>query len=158
MIFVIGKKNKPVESNGFTLIELLIVIGIIGLVILTAIPSFKGIYSNLKISTASKEIASFITYARQKAILERVKYRLHFDYEGKKYWLCFQQDPINYPNYYIKTKKLYCLPEGVFIENYFDFITFYPNGKVDTNSLTLKNESGDEYILHLGRNVKITKK
>jgi len=165
MIFVTGKKNAPVESEGFTLLEILIVITIMGVLLLTARPSFKNTYRNLKISTTSKKIASFISYARQKAILERVKYRLNFDYQGKKYWLTVEKDPVNYPDYYVEVKSKFgkqtYLPEEVTIESYIDFITFYPDGKIDKNSLTLKSEWGDEYILHLGRrvnHVKITAK
>jgi prepilin-type N-terminal cleavage/methylation domain-containing protein len=162
MIFVTGKKkNLQDKIHGFTLIELLIVTAVIGILILCAIPYFKNTYNSFKISISTKKIASIITYARQKAILERTKYRLNFDYYNNKYWLTVEKDPLNYPDYYICTKRTHYFPEGVFIDSYFSFITFYPDGKIDEKLLTLKNESGDKYLLEIGRrvnHVKITSK
>lgn len=162
MISLTGKKSLRAKTNGFTLLELLIVMAIIALLLLSAIPSFKGTYKTLEIFTASKKIASFITYARQRAILERVKYRLNFDYAARKYWLTREKDPIDYPNYYVEIKNRFAqLPEKVVLDPEVDFITFLPDGQSNINLLTLRNEFGDEYILYLGKGVnyvKISKK
>lgn len=165
MISLTGKKTLAAETNGFTLLELVIVVTIIGLLLLSAMPSFKSTYRNLEIFTASKKMASLITYAKQKAILERIKYRLNFDYQGRKYWLTLEKDPINYPNDYVEIKNRFgekiCLPEKVVIEDQIEIITFFPNGKNDRDSLTLRNEFGDEYKLYFGAGVnyvKISKK
>lgn len=149
------------ETKGFTLLELLIVIAIMGILLLAVIPSFKETYRGLEILTASKKIASFITYAKQKAILERVKYRLNFDYTGRKYWLTREKDPIDYPNNYVEINRFAELPEKVVLDHEVDFITFLPDGQSDIDLLRLRNEFGDEYMLYFGKGlpyVKISKK
>lgn len=165
MIFVIGNKHLNQDNKGFTLLELLIVMAIMGIFIVGAIPSFKGTYKTFKLDTSASQLASFITYARQKAILERVNYRLNFDYQGTRYWLTIEQDPVNYPNYYLPAKilgkNIHYLPEEISINSYFDFITFYPDGKVDKDTLILRNEDLDECLVHIRRKinyVKITQK
>ncbi|MEW6618165.1 MAG: prepilin-type N-terminal cleavage/methylation domain-containing protein [bacterium] len=158
MMYATGKKHKQIgESKGFTLLELLIVISMIGILILTAIPSFKGTYKNLKISLTAKEMASLITYARQKAVLERTKYKLNLDYQGKKYWLSVEKDPINYPDYYVKSGKVYCLPEEFVMNSYLDAIIFYPDGRVNIGVLTLRDEESREYILTFGTRINYVK-
>lgn len=156
---------KQDGGNGFTLLELIIVMTIIGILAGMVVPSFREAYKNLKLITSAQRIASLITYARQKAVLERVNLRLNIAYDRKKYWLSVEKDPILYPGYYTDIKDTisgpHYLSEGVTINSYFTYITFYTDGKVDNDSLIVQDEDGDEYVLYLKRGitqVKITKK
>src|SRR5580658_2106774 len=58
-------------SFGFTLVEMLVVLGIIVLVIATAIPVFNSLTGNHSLAAAQNQIASMLATARSDAIYNR---------------------------------------------------------------------------------------
>ncbi|NMT65514.1 GspH/FimT family pseudopilin [Marinobacter orientalis] len=55
------------RSSGFTLLELLITITILGIVATVAVPSFREMVLNSRISTQTNEITGLISFARSEA-------------------------------------------------------------------------------------------
>ena len=55
-------------AAGFTLIELIIVVGIIGLLMLVAVPTFNAMRDNVALKNSSQQIVSTLRLAQNRAI------------------------------------------------------------------------------------------
>lgn len=60
--------NKRVNSKGFTLLELIMVLGIAGILVSVAVPSFADLLSANKVSGAAEKIKADFEWARSIAI------------------------------------------------------------------------------------------
>ena len=56
------------QHKGFTLIELIMTIAILAILLVVAIPSFKALIINNRITTQANEFVSDVTYARAEAV------------------------------------------------------------------------------------------
>ncbi len=65
--------NKRRSSNGFTLIELLVVLGIVGLLLAAALPSFHQYQQTQRLTTAADHFLVALNLARSEAIQRRTR-------------------------------------------------------------------------------------
>lgn len=63
-----NSKPRIKLSNGFTLIELLVTIAIAGILFGVAIPSFREVINNNRLTSQSNQFVSAMTYARSEAV------------------------------------------------------------------------------------------
>ncbi len=81
------------KKKGFTLIEFIIVIGILGILIIAAIPKISS-YSYIKLVGATNKLASDIRYAQQLAISKQLRCGLYIYYpKQNKYFIYELVDP-----------------------------------------------------------------
>jgi type IV fimbrial biogenesis protein FimT len=59
------------QAKGYTLVELMMVLGIVGVLLLVAIPMFRTQVQNSRMSAAATDLLSTLTYARAEAIGRR---------------------------------------------------------------------------------------
>ena len=71
-------KYRPVRRVGFTLIELIAVVGIMGLVILLAVPTFTSALGKTGAREATYEIVNALRFARENAIANQTESYLIF--------------------------------------------------------------------------------
>lgn len=78
--------NKNSQNNaGFTLIELMASIGIMGILIAVAIPSFFSFLPALRLSDAARQIATDLQQVRMKAISQNIAYQVNFSTSTSTY-------------------------------------------------------------------------
>ena len=66
------------HRRGFSLIELLIVMGIIGVLCLISISTFRGYWHNSNLRTAAREVMSDMALAKKRAVSESNSFCLQF--------------------------------------------------------------------------------
>lgn len=72
-------------KNSFTLIELLIVIGIIGILALIGIPSFRYYQPTLQLSGTTRTLVTDLRYAGQLAVTEQIEHGVRFSTTTDQY-------------------------------------------------------------------------
>ena len=72
-------------QRGFTLLELIIVVSILSIFAALALPTFNNAFSDYKIESAAKRIASDMRYARSYAITTADTINVVFDIGNEKY-------------------------------------------------------------------------
>ena len=73
--------------QAFTLIELLFVIVIIAITLGVSNPILRDTFDDIKLKTASQDIAGIIRYAQEQAIVKNTIISLNIDPQDKSYWL-----------------------------------------------------------------------
>lgn len=146
-------KSPPRKRNeeGFTFIELMLVAIIIGIIISISTPLFRTTFNTIQLENLSSNLAKLIRYSRERAIVERLRYRLVFNDSRKKYWLEVEKEPLNSTGEFDRLKsrwgKVHSIPEGISLEAEKKQINFYPDGRVSEITLYLTNEKGITYTL-----------
>lgn len=70
--------NGRPYSRGFTLVEMMIVFGLIGILLIVAVPNISLFLSGYKLRGATREVATDLQYARLLAVKENRSYRVAF--------------------------------------------------------------------------------
>ena len=143
------KNSPPDGALGFTLIELLAVLLLIGILIGVALPKFSATAQDFQLVNSARNLAKFLTYAQQRAIVEKIPYQAVFDANGASYWLeCVQQKerPQRIEGRYGRTARL---PAGIEFRFPAEPIQFYPDGTSDPFSIELSAQ-GRRFVLTHG--------
>ena len=150
-------------KSGFTLIELLVVLIIISLVSAFVAPRITAPLGNLNLKTASKKIVSALRYARSQAVSQNEGRVAIFDFELRRVMIFKGSDlPPEYRADELPVKKaemMYDLPENVRFEEaqsgeedveagLFQ-LAFYSNGSSSGGQISLTNEGGRRYRIHI---------
>lgn len=60
--------KNPTRPNGFSLLELMITLSVAAILLVIAVPSFRGLMNRSRVSSASNELLSSLAYARTEAV------------------------------------------------------------------------------------------
>jgi len=115
-------------------------------------PSFKRTLSGFAAHNAALGIAKLISYAQEKAIIERRYYKVRFDPAAGRYRLSVSDesdDKLIYKNVQGKFGKVFPLPQGMSITCSADEITLYPDGTCDEFSFTVADRYGTGYLARI---------
>lgn len=75
------------NGGGFTLVEIMSVLAIIGIIATIALPTYRNITPILDLNGATRDVASDLRLAQQKAITEQDIYAVQFDILNNDYSL-----------------------------------------------------------------------
>ncbi len=147
-----GSDPRPERHQaGFTLLELLIVLLILSFVVGFSIPLFSRTYSRLKLEAFSYHVAKLLDYAGQRAVASRNRMRVHFDAEGRRYWLLQAQEASSpedpFERVADKLGRTYSVPDTVSVEPSAQDVTFYPDGSADPFQLLILDTKKTRYRL-----------
>jgi|GEM_PF-470845 len=67
------------KVNGFTLIEVMAVVTLVAILISIAIPSFRSLMANNRVSSSSSELQALLLYARAEAVYRRTNIAVSVD-------------------------------------------------------------------------------
>jgi len=125
---------------GFTLIELTLVTLLVLIIAGLSTPLFKKTLSDLSARNASFSICKLINYAQEMAVLERVNYKIAFDFKKGRYQLLELSSSAKPPAYVKVTGrfgKLFGLPQGLSLSGNRNGVIFYSDGHCDEINLNV---------------------
>ena len=152
------------RSSAFTLIELTLVTVIILALLALSIPLFKRTFLDLSAKDAAFNISKLVTYAQEKAIIDRKNYKAVFDFNRRQYQLQESDQTAGGPGYKRmqgRFGKVYGLPQGIFFydpktgitqktgEEYVEEVVFYPDGHCDELLINMIDNRGTGYSITL---------
>ena len=148
-------------SSGFTLIELLFVIVIIAITLGVSNPLLRGTFDDLKLKTASQDLAGLIRYAQEQAIVKNTIICLNIDSEDKSYWLSQknkneekdEEETYSEERLAGRFGRTFYLSEGLTIEFLKKAVDFQPDGQPDQAVIKLSNAKGKAITISLTPNV-----
>lgn len=156
MTLSIGKKRHLNDERGFTFIELIIVVVIIGIITAITTPMFRKTFAGIQLDNLARNIVSSARFCQERAIVERLRYRLNLDPEEGRYWILKEKDP-SYGEGFERIEgrlgRVHYIPRGSSIRSEEDYITFYPDGRADQVSIYLSDKTGRIYTLTTERRV-----
>ena len=147
-----GRKKKGPPNRAFTLLEAVVVLFLIGILIGLSVPRFSSVTQDLRLANSARNLAKLLTYAQQRAVVERVSYQAVFDVQGASYWLVrLEQGEGEASVFRIEGRygKIVTLPPGIEFRFPAQPILFYPDGNSDPFSIELSAQ-GRRFILTHG--------
>ena len=128
-------------ADGFTLIELLTAMGVAATLMAIAVPQFMSLLPTINLSSAARQVATDLQFARVKAISQSVRYRLSFvgAIPGATTYVV-QNDG---SGAFTTETGPFALPPGISVSALTATSVFQPRGTVNTTStMTLQNGNG----------------
>ncbi len=130
--------------TGFTLIELVLVILLISILIGLSTPIFRRTFSNLELKNTTYNISKMINYAEEMAIIDKVNYKINFDFEKGKYWITKGEEKIGG-----RYGRTFFLPRGLTFTGKREEITLYPDGSSGRAEIKIVDKTGEGYQLQI---------
>ena len=151
MISPIGSDpHRERPQAGFTLLELLIVVLILAVVVGVSVPRFSRTFRHLQLQLFAADVAKLLTYASKRAVARGEMLRIHFDVEGRRYWLAQAQEAspkAKFKRVAGKFGRISSVPEAISLHPSAREVTFYPDGRADPFEMFIFDESREGYRL-----------
>lgn len=147
MISITGSEGFHLRKrcSGFTLIELVLVTFIIAIMMGISTPMFSKSFSNLQLREATYSIVKFTTLARAKAVSERMRTRVNFNFDTGKYWMTVNKDPGSagqFASVKGKMGRFFKVSSRIKMEGTDTTLDFFPNGRSEDFSLLITDGKG----------------
>lgn len=128
---------------GFTLIELILVATIIIVIAGLSTPLFRRTFSDLRVNLQTKDIASLMNLAREKAIMTRVPHIIKIDAEGKTYRMFTMDSNENKPAPIMgRWGRQFYISNTLKVNSSTDAVKFFPDGSSNGALILLEDASG----------------
>ena len=142
-------ENLKLEC-AFTILELMLVTAIILALVALSTPIFKRTYEDLKLTTSAKNIASMANFCLERAVFERIDYRLVIDLDNNLYraFVKNEEDDTFAP---LKEKwgRSFRIPNGIEIKADKKVIDFLPDGDMNSVTIYLTNKESKTIVVSI---------
>ena len=138
------------SGSGFTLVELLMVILIMAVVVGLSVPRFSRTFGTLQLQVFAYDMAKLFTYASKRAIAREEILRIHFDTEGKRYWLARAQEASpkwEFERVAGKFGRINPVPNAISLDPSAREVTFFPDGRAERFEMLIFDNGQDGYRL-----------
>jgi Tfp pilus assembly protein FimT len=132
---------------GFSLIELLFVILIMAVVVGFSLPRFSRTFKHLQLQVFAYDVAKLLNYASKRAVARGEILRIHFDVEGRRYWLAQANGGEESERLANRFGRISSVPEAITLDPSAREVTFYPDGRADRLEMFILDNSQDGYQL-----------
>ncbi len=140
------------ENKGFTLIELVFVVLILSTMVAMASPIFRKSYRRASWEGAASRMTDLMTYARERAVMEKTRTRVEFDAEKGLYWFS-----IAGVDGFARTNDRWGhvrrVPPDVTLKSDVPSVTFFPDGTASEGEVRLETPEKDLCLLHVEPNL-----
>jgi general secretion pathway protein H len=128
------------NEKGITLLELIIVMVIIAIGAVLTAPNIGGWLPNLRLRSATRDVASVLRLAQIKAVSSNTPYRVVFDTANESYVIQYQDTGGGF----VTDGGTQSLPTGIKFNTTFagNITTFLPNSTATDGDITLNNSKG----------------
>jgi prepilin-type N-terminal cleavage/methylation domain-containing protein len=148
--FALNNRFVLAKQMGFTLIEVTLVSVIILILITLSMPIFRMTYEDLRISSSAKDIAQMITFARERAVFERINYRFVVDDTANTYQVLAQyEERGEFEPLKDRWGRVSVVPDGIDIQADIKSIDFSPSGISSHAVIYLTSGKGKTYSITL---------
>lgn len=171
--------NNNHSRSGFTLIELSLVALVISIIVAIATPQFRATFETIKFRNTAFNLVKLMNYARDRAIIERKPFRIHFfEDEGS---FCLEtipesekkdgeklarrsgrrKDEEKFEQVKGSLGQKMQFPQGVTVDidepSRAQYITFYPDGQADECVIYIKGNKDVTYTVTTKKMVGLVK-
>ena len=134
------------QSAGFTLLELLTIILIMAVLVGVSVPRFRRTFVHLQLQVFANNVVRLLSYASKRAVTRQEVLRVHFDVEGRQYWLAQAKESLlegESERIASKFNRISSVPEAISLDPSASAVTFYPDGRADRFEMVIfTNEPG----------------
>ena len=132
---------------GFTLLELMAVMVIMAVVVGFSVPRFRRTFNHLQLQVFANDVVRLLAYANRRAVTRGEVLRIHFDVEGRRYWLASTNGSGESTRIASKLTRVSSIPEPISLEPSGRELNFYPDGRVDRFEMAILDRQKDGYLL-----------
>jgi prepilin-type N-terminal cleavage/methylation domain-containing protein len=142
--------HRPGPQAGFTLLELLVVLLILTVLVGVSVPQFGRTFRHLQLQVFASDVANLMTYASRRAVVMDEVLRVHFDVEGRRYWLARAQAASaeeKFERVASKLGRVASVPRSISLTSSARAVTFYPDGRADRFEMLISDDNRGAYRL-----------
>ena len=136
---------------GFTLLELMAVIMIMTVVVGFSVPRFRRTFNHLQLQVFANDVVRLLAYANQRAVTRGERLKIHFDVEGRRYWLASVDESGESVRVASKLSRISTIPEDISLAPSGREVNFYPDGGADRFEMSILDHQKDGYRLVTNR-------
>jgi Tfp pilus assembly protein FimT len=123
---------------------------ILAVVVGVSAPRFNRAFRHVQLQRVASDVAALFSYASTRAVAQEEVLRVHFDVEGRRFWLtrasgASPEGP--FERVTGRAGRMSSVPAAISWQPSARAVTFYPDGRADPFEMVIADRSQEEYRL-----------